>query len=1071
MNELETTALWQAFSAAASDEQRAMVRQRVAQAADRLDLVRDTFPTYTLHNRTHGLNLVRLMGDLLDAELVKLDPLEAALLILAAYFHDIGMVFTPTERADIGKEAKFAQFLEQHAQARLDLAQGGMSDDLTEWYCRWIHPDRVFVYLRSLPKDALLWDGQSLSERLGQLCRSHGYDVADLRDDRRFPVDYLGRADLAFCAIVLRLADILDFDNSRSPDEVYKYLGLAKRSSRRTQASDVEWRKHLASGGFRFVRDAASGNCTLKIIARPDAPAVEHDVRQFLEVIEEELAKCTRMLRQCSPRWRDVRLPGSVDLADIQSEGYRYGEHRFTLDQDRILELLMGEGLYDDPFVCVREVLQNAIDTSRHREHHEHSRGRAAFAAGPIEVSSWLDTDSCRWIRFDDHGMGMTQALIEKFFLRVGRSYYQSAEFRTQAIDYAKGGAPAFVPISRFGIGILSCFILGDQVEVSTRPVPDSQGRSQAVRLSLSGLHAFYVMQCEADEHYDPKPMPADRGSPVHGYRDPLDFGTSIAIRVNPQSERSQIDLREILERYVACAPVPVLFEGERVGGDPELLIDTPWCDAPIEVELTAEETSQLEHVLQKKLDPRPKLRILPLDLTRHSPRTELRGQALLGYVDVDPEVEERRLRDGPDTHFRFGLTLSTAKGAATLRLAASFEDRRQREEAEREVREAEERIHRRFERETPHERTRWEGAHNRLRNARRETNIDLDRALAALAARLMATGVLNAPEGHRWLAHNGITVPTSGSRDRTRFVRHFTPQGADESINYFWTRARVLLTDGLRPDVSVSRDELRGLSWETYSALQLAFRRAAMAHGDLRPRTYWGGFNSVVTDRRDFLLGHLLRDPLLTGAGGWIDEAILEADGTPCRLEDLRQRAEKNPNLRITSPLNISTILYEERYYSSIDIVAVCTGVLIQMGLDCELHLKAYQSDLVVRSGARPQVARGQMLFPPMCFVPYRDSDLLRKGDLPMNQSHPFAQWLVERAPEISEQFPGIFRALRAGLCKPIGYDSAEWEEHLVKLNATLDRMWELSVQLRPAKRFRLALTDFAPTYRATWS
>lgn len=1065
MSELETTALWQAFSARASDEQRAMVRQRVAQAADRLDLVRDTFPTYTLHNRTHGLNLVRLMGDLLDAELVKLDPLEAALLILAAYFHDIGMVFTPDERADIAKEAKFAQFLEQHAQARLDLAQGGMSDDLTEWYCRWIHPDRVFVYLRSLPKDALLWDGQSLSERLGQLCRSHGYDVAELRDDKRFPVDYLGRADLAFCAIVLRLADILDFDNSRSPDEVYRYLALARRSSRRTQASDVEWRKHLASGGFRFVRDAASGNCTLKIIARPDAPAVEHDVRQFLEVIEEELAKCTRLLRQCAPRWRDVRLPGIVDVADIQSEGYRYGEHRFTLDQDRILELLMGEGLYDDPFVCVREVLQNAIDTSRHREHHEHSRGQGAFAAGPIEVSSWLDADSCRWIRFDDYGMGMTQALIEKFFLRVGRSYYQSAEFRTQAIDYAKGGAPAFVPISRFGIGILSCFILGDQVEVSTRPVPDSQGRSQAVRLSLSGLHAFYVMQCEADEHYDPKPMPADRGSPDQGYRDPLDFGTSIAIRVNPQSERSQIDLREILERYVACAPVPVLFEGERVGGDPELLIDKPWCDAPIEVELTAEETAQLEHVLQQKLDRRPKVRMLPLDLSRHSPRAELRGQALLGYVDIDPEVKDAHRRRGGRIHVELGLKLSTVKGTAALRLEASFEDQEQREQAERDVREVEEHRQPRF------DRGRLEDAHDRLRNARRRANIDLDRTLAALAARLVATGVLRAPKGHLWLAHNGIAVPTSGSKNRTSWGGHFIPLGADETINDVWTRARVQLTDGLRPDVSVSRDELRGLSWETYSALQLAFRRAAMAHGDLRPRTYWGGFDSVVTDRRDFLLGHLVRDPLLAGAGGWIDEAILEADGTPCRLEDLRQRAEENPNLRITSPLGVDTVLSEEPY-RSVDIVAVCTGVLIQMGLDCELRLKDYGSALVVRSGARPQVARGQMLFPPMCFVPYRDSDLLRKGNLPMNQSHPFAQWLVERTPEIAEQFPGIFRALRAGLCKSIGYGGkTDWEEHLVKLNATLDRLWELSVQLRPAKRFRLEMTDFAPSYGTTWS
>jgi hypothetical protein len=52
----------------------------------------------------------------------------------------------------------------------------------------------------------------------------------------------LGKADLLFCAILLRLADILDFDNSRTPDEVYTYLELA-RSRRKPDGTTQDARK------------------------------------------------------------------------------------------------------------------------------------------------------------------------------------------------------------------------------------------------------------------------------------------------------------------------------------------------------------------------------------------------------------------------------------------------------------------------------------------------------------------------------------------------------------------------------------------------------------------------------------------------------------------------------------------------------------------------------------------------------------------------------------------------------------------------------------------------------------
>ena len=58
-------------------------------------------------------------------------------------------------------------------------------------------------------------------------------------------------------------------------------------------------------------------------------------------------------------------------LQNSIADGYIYGEYRFALEKEDILNLLMGENLYSESDVFVRELLQNAIDTSRFRGFYE----------------------------------------------------------------------------------------------------------------------------------------------------------------------------------------------------------------------------------------------------------------------------------------------------------------------------------------------------------------------------------------------------------------------------------------------------------------------------------------------------------------------------------------------------------------------------------------------------------------------------------------------------------------------------------------------------------------------------
>jgi hypothetical protein len=279
---VEQLSLWFVLEEKGTDSQRTIVKALVDDAAALLDRIIETFPTYTLHNHIHAKNVAERMYDLLGPATSSLTALEAAMLILSAFWHDIGMVFDENEREKLESEPYWREFLSCNPAAEIMLSEeeGRMSTEIAEWYCRWRHAERVYVHLDKQPAQSLLWGKVSIRSALGELCRSHNLDVLEIKTNDTLQTNFIEEADLKFCALLLRLADILDFDSTRSPESVYRVLGLADSRTRRKHQSDVEWRKHLASDGFRFPDKRVSGY-PIGFIAAPTHPAVEHDVRQF----------------------------------------------------------------------------------------------------------------------------------------------------------------------------------------------------------------------------------------------------------------------------------------------------------------------------------------------------------------------------------------------------------------------------------------------------------------------------------------------------------------------------------------------------------------------------------------------------------------------------------------------------------------------------------------------------------------------------------------------------------------------------------------------------------------------
>lgn len=528
---------------------------------DRAKTIRDTFPFYTLHDEVHICNVMRLMGELLGDRLRSLTRDEAALLAMAACCHDIGMSYTEDEKKVLlnNKDAVRRYLDKNPSEYMKAYAAGGeepnLSDEIKMNFFRSIHHERSRELLQKIEWPRAL-RGRIDKEDLIRVCKSHGEEVSELT-----ALDPVHSLDRRFCAILLRLADILDFDDSRAPQAIYEYNEFDERTSYSEQFSEEEWEKHLSSSGFRFesVKDR-SYPYPLDYTAECRSIQIEQKIKCYLDWVDRELDECSKVLRRFAGRWNDFVLPAKVER-HIQSDGYLSGQYRITLDQDQVMELFVGENLYSDPAVFVRELIQNAIDAVRTRK--QLDRSLPSDWTGQINIRTWSER-GYQWFRIEDNGIGMTEDIIRNYFLKVGRSYYNSDEFRQE--KHRCKADPDYTPVSRFGIGILSCF-MGDkktnQVEVSTKHFSENGIYYPALRLSMCGINGYYYM-ADQEQGHTPEPMQGVTDEEKALYRN--EPGTIIAVRTNLYQTGKYRGFREIIDQYVLYPEVPIHFESAEEG-------------------------------------------------------------------------------------------------------------------------------------------------------------------------------------------------------------------------------------------------------------------------------------------------------------------------------------------------------------------------------------------------------------------------------------------------------------------------------------------------------------------------
>ncbi|MGX4588302.1 HSP90 family protein [Paenibacillus chitinolyticus] len=186
----------------------------------------------------------------------------------------------------------------------------------------------------------------------------------------------------------------------------------------------------------------------------------------------------------------------------------------FQVNLQGVIDLLSNH-LYSDPGVFIRELLQNGIDavTARKRLGQEFK--------GEVRVEVF----SSNTISFSDNGCGLTEEEIEQFLAKIGSS--TKREDHDLADDY----------IGQFGVGLLSCFVVSEEIVLITRS-SNGEGDSLEWRGKPDGTYSIKKLE---------------RQVPV---------GTTIYLKAKTDYEEyfEFYRLRELLEKYGEFLPTPIIL-------------------------------------------------------------------------------------------------------------------------------------------------------------------------------------------------------------------------------------------------------------------------------------------------------------------------------------------------------------------------------------------------------------------------------------------------------------------------------------------------------------------------------
>ncbi len=289
--------------------------------------------------------------------------------------------------------------------------------------------------------------------------------------------------------LLLALAHSTCLDLTALPDIVVEHLGIPHP---------------VDLGQLRETVDRAAwgGEAVLPVLrAECHHEAVIEGLRAYTARADEVLHAVDRAGRERIPCAMPT-LPARLSADRVRpAAGVFDGWAGFRTDERKVRELLMGVQLYKDRDLAVRELYQNALDACRYRRARTEYLDRTGPASwtyeGRIGFHQGVDADGRGYVECRDNGIGMGDGELRGVFSQAGARFAEQPEFRLERAAWNRLDPPVELhPNSRFGIGVLSYFMLADELTVTTCRMGPDGCPGPVLEVSVHGPgHLFRIVE------------------------------------------------------------------------------------------------------------------------------------------------------------------------------------------------------------------------------------------------------------------------------------------------------------------------------------------------------------------------------------------------------------------------------------------------------------------------------------------------------------------------------------------------------------------------------------------------
>lgn len=534
------------------------VKESVEELSSLIGRTDDIFLSYSKHDISHINKMLEYLDWIIPPS--TRDILTSAdwlLITLSIYFHDLGMLITQDEYDNRYDNLEFRTFIEEikngkssdfHARTK-KMNEKEKDKFFFEEFIRKKHPIRIRKWINGSYKndqsDELKKIGKIIEDTISELpsrfkthlatvCASHHKE--DLSNKEKYPLyqSYTSNEDQAtanvqYAALILRSVDLLHVTKDRTPSVMYKLINFTDPKS------VEEWDKQ--SGTFsvdhkkrKFDPDDKNTHI-IQISADFDKEEPFFSLSEYIAYANKQIKKTQRWAEEAKSdvNAKKYWFPWKKIEGDLRVQADKPEKLKFEFNRGSLLDLLVGHAIYNDPRVALRELMQNSIDAVRFQTFKDKKNN---IQSNQSEILVKWNPKS-RSLTITDNGTGMDRYTIQNHLMSVGSSYYSTSKFSTLYSD--------FNPISRFGIGILTCFMVSDDIEIFT--FKNNEGH----RVKMKSVHGNYLLRSISPSNQN--------------IQDIKPHGTKIQLQLRDNIDLTEKSILEILETWVVLPECKVSYQ------------------------------------------------------------------------------------------------------------------------------------------------------------------------------------------------------------------------------------------------------------------------------------------------------------------------------------------------------------------------------------------------------------------------------------------------------------------------------------------------------------------------------